>query len=155
VRPTHTDEYVFVAAHEELEELLPGDGLIAERTSAGKLRSGSRPSRTSARSLRSSRRRVPSRADVVLELVRNESWLAFCGYLGDLRSRIAVNVDLPLSEPAWADHMLRFFRAETSRIYVMTYPAGRDLCRSYVAGRPERFRRLLTEQVRVLDLLDF
>jgi hypothetical protein len=58
-----------------------------------------------------------------------------------------------LLTPQWADHMLRFFRAETSRTYVMTYPAGRDVCRSYVAGRPERFRRLLTEQLRVQDLL--
>ena len=30
--------------------------------------------------------------------------------------------------------------------------AGRELRRSYVAGDPERFRRLLTEQVRVRDL---
>ena len=32
-----------------------------------------------------------------LEIVRDEPWLAFCDYLGDLRSRIAVNVDLPMS----------------------------------------------------------
>ena len=31
VRPTHTDEAVFAAAHERLEELLPGDGPLAER----------------------------------------------------------------------------------------------------------------------------
>src|SRR5918911_1080464 len=31
VRPTHTDEAVFAAAHERLEELLPGDGSLAER----------------------------------------------------------------------------------------------------------------------------
>ena len=30
----------------------------------------------------------------------------------------------------------------------------KELCRSYVAGEPERFRRLLTEQVRVRDLLE-
>jgi hypothetical protein len=36
----------------------------------------------------------------------------------------------------------------------MNYPAGRELCRSYVAGEPERFRRLLTEQMRVRDLLE-
>jgi hypothetical protein len=36
----------------------------------------------------------------------------------------------------------------------MNYSAGRELCRSYVAGEPERFRRLLTEQVRVRDLLE-
>jgi len=31
VRPNHTDEAVFAAAHERLEELLPGDGPLAER----------------------------------------------------------------------------------------------------------------------------
>jgi hypothetical protein len=31
VRPTHTDESVFAAAHEQLETLLPGDGTLAER----------------------------------------------------------------------------------------------------------------------------
>ncbi len=31
VRPTHTDEAVFTAAHERLEELLPGEGTLAER----------------------------------------------------------------------------------------------------------------------------
>src|SRR3954466_8696454 len=31
VRPIHTDESVFAAAHERLEELLPGDGSLAER----------------------------------------------------------------------------------------------------------------------------
>ncbi len=36
----------------------------------------------------------------------------------------------------------------------MTYPAGHELCRAYVAGEPQCFRRLLTEQVRVRDLLE-
>jgi len=36
---------------------------------------------------------------------------------------------------------------------VISYPAGQELCRSYVAGRPERLRTLLTEQVRVHDLM--
>src|SRR6266516_2559165 len=31
VRPTYTDEAVFRAAHERLEELVPGDGPLAER----------------------------------------------------------------------------------------------------------------------------
>ena len=59
-----------------------------------------------------------------------------------------------LMTPDWAAHMIRFFSSPTSRTYIVTYPAGRELCRSYVAGEPERFRRLLTEQVRVRDLLE-
>jgi hypothetical protein len=223
---------------------------------------------------------LPDGEGVDLEIVRDKSWLAFCGYLGDLRSRIAVNVDVPMSaiellrlashetyaghhaercskehllvrgrglleetlvlvpapqslvsegiaelapevlldgeggvalagvlrdagiefdlaharaveravEPlAWAEvnaslmlhdqgageaevhaylerwglmtqllasHVIRFLKAPTSRTYVMNYPAGRRLCRAYVAGEPERFRQLLTDQVRVQDLLE-
>src|SRR6266487_4412357 len=176
---------------------------------------------------------LPAGEGVVLEIVRDKPWLASCDYLGDLRSRIAVNVDLPMSAiellrltihetypghhaersskehllvrgrglleetlvlvptpqslvsegvaelapyvlhdagaskaevhaylerwglmtPKLAAQMIRFLTEPTSRTYVITYPAGRELCRSYVAGDPERFHRLLTEQVRVRDLL--
>ena len=53
-----------------------------------------------------------------------------------------------------ADHVVRFLGEPTSRTYIVTYPAGRDLCGGYVAGDPGRFRRLLTEQVRVGELAD-
>jgi hypothetical protein len=59
-----------------------------------------------------------------------------------------------LLSPQLAAHVIRFLREPTSRTYVLTYSAGQELCRSYVAGEPARFRRLLTEQVRVRDLLD-
>jgi hypothetical protein len=55
--------------------------------------------------------------------------------------------------PALAAHLIRFLGEPTSRTYVVNYSAGREFCRAYVAGEPERFRRLLTEQVRVRDLL--
>ena len=58
-----------------------------------------------------------------------------------------------LMTPALAAQLVRFLSDPTSRTYVMNYSAGRELCRSYVAGDPERFRRLLIEQVRVRDLL--
>jgi hypothetical protein len=57
-----------------------------------------------------------------------------------------------LMAPELAAHLVRFLSAPISRTYVITYPAGRELCRSYVAADPQRFRRLLTEQVRVRDL---
>jgi hypothetical protein len=50
-------------------------------------------------------------------------------------------------------HAIRFLRGATSRAYVICYPAGRELCTAYVAGDPARFRRLLSEQVRVGELL--
>ena len=221
---------------------------------------------------------LPRGEGVVLELVRGEPWLAFCEYLGDFRSRISVNVDLPISalqllritmhetypghhtercckeqllvrgrglveeslalvptpqslvsegiaklapnmllagdrghalaailhdagtdldlghalaveraldptdwavvnaalllhegragsaearaylerwalmSPELSAHLIRFFNEPTSRTYAITYPAGAALCRAYVADDPKRFRRLLTEQVRVRDL---
>ncbi len=289
VRPTYTDEAVFTAAHERLEELLPGEGPLAERYKRWEdsirvpteqveraIAAVIEEARAQTRGLVE----LPNGEGVVLEIVRDKPWLAFCGYLGDLRSRIAVNVTLPISaielliltlhetypghhtercskdhllvrgrglleetlvllptpqslvtegiatlapevllegdggaalaavthdagialdlahalavrrarEPCeWAEvnaalmlhdggareaevraylerwglmtpqlaaHMIRFFTAPTSRSYILTYPAGRELCRSYVSGEPERFRRLLTEQVRVRDLLE-
>ena len=41
--------------------------------------------------------------------MRDEPWLAFCHYLGDFRSRISVNVDLPMS----AFELLRLTLHET------------------------------------------
>jgi hypothetical protein len=288
VRPTYTDETVFTAAHERLEELLPGDGPLAERYERWQdsIRVPTEQvERTVAAVIEEARAwsrslvELPDGEGVVLEIVRGEPWLAFCEYLGDLRSRIAVNVDLPMSaiellilamhetypghhaercskehllvrgqglleetlvlvptpqslvsegiatlapsmllegeggaalaaavmdnvgieldldhalaveqalEPCrWAEvnaalmlhdagaseaearaylelwglmgpelasHLIRFLTEPTSRTYVITYPGGRELCRSYVAGEPERFHRLLTEQVRVRNL---
>jgi hypothetical protein len=288
VRPTHTDEAVFAAAHERLDELLPGDGPLAERYQRWRtsiLVPTEQVEHTVAAAIEEARvctRRLvelPDGEGIDLEIVRDEPWLAFNYYLGGLRSRIAVNVDLPMSaidllrlaihetypghhaerackeqllvrerglleetivlvptpqslvsegiaelatptllegeagpalaavltdagiefdlahalavdragEPRhWAEvnaalmlhgegaseaevkaylerwglltpelaaHLIRFLTEPTSRSYMITYSAGRELCRGYVAGEPERFRRLLTEQVRVGDLL--
>ena len=289
VRPTFTDESVFAAAHERLEELLPGEGTLTERHERWEASIRvpvDQVERTAAAVIEEARAWTGALADlpdgegVELEIVRDVSWLAFCQYLGDLRSRISINVDLPLSalellqlslhetypghhvercskehllvrgrglveetlvlvptpqslvsegiamlapilllegdagaalaavvhdagialdldhalavrqalepcaradvnaalllhdsgadEPAvqaylerWglitpelAAHAIRFFREPMSRTYVVNYSAGRDLCRSFVAGDPKRFRRLLTEQVRVRELVE-
>jgi hypothetical protein len=288
VRPTSTDEAVFAAAHERLDELLPGDGPLAERLErwedsirvpAEHVQGTLVAVVEEARAWTLRLVELPEGEGVVVEAVRDVPWMAFCAYLGELRSRIAVNVDLPLSaaellvvaahetypghhaeravkehvlvrgrglleetlvlvptpqslvsegiakvapamllegdggealaavvrdagveldlahalavrralEPCeWAEvnaalllhdggageaevraylerwglmrpqlsaHMIRFLNEPTSRTYVLTYPAGRELCHAYVAGDPERFRHLLTEQVRVRDLL--
>ena len=288
VRPVHTDEAVFAAAHVRLDELLPGKGTLAERRERWdesiRIRADVVEKILPAvidEACAATRALVelPEGEDVVLEIVHDEPWLAFCGYLGDLRSRIAVNVDLPISAigllvvaihetypghhvercckeqllvrgagrmeetlvllptpqslvsegiaklapdmllegdggarlaaivheagvefdlahawaveaalepcgwahvnaalmlheegatedearaylerwalltPEWTAHMIRFFDAPTSRSYVLTYAAGRELCEAWVGGDPARFRRLLTEQVRVRDLL--
>jgi hypothetical protein len=288
VRPTHIDEAVFAAAHEQLEELLPGNGPLTdryERWEASSRVPAEDVERTiqavidEARALTHGLVDLPEDEGVTLEIVRGEPWLAFCEYNGNFRSLISVNVDLPMSaiellwialhetypghhtercakeqvlvrgrglveetivlvptpqslvaegiaklapyvllegdggasiasivrdngvdfdlehalavrralEPcAWADvnavlmlhedgasdadvhaylrrwslaspgladHLVRFFKEPTSRTYIVTYPAGRAFCEAYVDGDPERFHRLLTEQVRVRGLM--
>jgi hypothetical protein len=58
-----------------------------------------------------------------------------------------------MATPERSARAVRFVTDPTWRAYVVTYSHGEDLCRGYVGGDPARFRRLLTEQVRVADLL--
>jgi hypothetical protein len=288
VRPTFTDEAVFAAAHEELEALLPGDGTLAERherweasirVPAEHVEATVAAAIEEARAQTRALVELPDGEGVEVRIARDVPWLAYCYYLGDLRSRIEVNVDMPMSafellvlaihetypghhveacrkedvlvrgrglleetlamvptpqslvsegiavlapevllegdggpalaavvhhagidldlahalavrralEPCrWADvnaalllyergaseeetrayverwgllsaelaaHLIRFLKEPTSRTYILTYPGGRTLCGAWVAGDTERFCRLLTEQVRVGDLL--
>ena len=287
IRPAHTDEAVFAAAHEELERLLPGGEPLAERyersrqstiVPAGRIEAVVAAVIDEARAWTAELVGLPDGERVDLEIVRDRPWLAFCEYAGGLCSDISVNADLPVAAfqvlhlachetypghhterackdellvrgeglleetivlvptpqslvsegiaelgaevllesdggerltralsragieldladalavsraldpcrtvevnaalmlheegvsdeetqayverwnlftPERAAHIIRFIREPTSRTYVMNYSAGHDLCRSYVSGDPARFRRLLTEQVRVRDL---
>lgn len=52
-----------------------------------------------------------------------------------------------------AVHLVRYLVDPISRTYVITYLAGQALCESYVAADTSRFARLLTEQMRVRDLI--
>jgi len=58
-----------------------------------------------------------------------------------------------LNTPEQAAQSIRFVTDPTWRAYTITYSAGRELCGAYVGGDPARFRRLLTEQVRVSELV--
>jgi len=51
------------------------------------------------------------------------------------------------------DQALRFIADPMWRSYSITYIEGYRLCRDWVAGDPERFKRLLTEQLTTADLL--
>ena len=287
MRPSHTNEAVFEAAHGELDELLPGEGPLAERyeswrhsleVPADRIEATVGALIEEARAWARGVAELPEGERVDLEVVHDRAWLAFCEYQGGLRSHISVNADLPISafellhvtchetypghhaervckdhlliqgrdlleetlvlmptpqslvsegiaelgaelllssdggerlvavladagieldldhalavwrtrEPCgWAEvnaalmlhedgasqsevqaylerwglrtpelatHVIRFLTEPSSRTYMINYSAGRDLCRSYVAGDLARFRRLLTEQVRVKDL---
>lgn len=101
-----TDEAIFAAAHDRLEELLPGDGPLAERYERWRTETRVQPEqveRTAVAAIEEARMLtrnlvdLPEGEGVDLEVVREEPWLAFCYYLGGLRSRIAINLDLPIS----------------------------------------------------------
>jgi hypothetical protein len=287
VRPVRTDEAVYAAAHEALDDLLPGDGSLLERREAWKTRNrldGERLFPLLRDLLADLRRRtieafgLPEDEEIVLEPVDGEPWWAFNYYLGGRRSRVVVNTDVPTTvqdaihlaahevypghhtEHAWkerlfveergelgesimlvptpqsllsegiaetggevlldeqgraemaaivarhgvtydperahaiveavaplstvqldaalmiheegrsrqeaqayverwalvtperASHQLDFVTDPTWRAYVVCYSAGETLCRAWVGGDRDRFRRLLTEQVRVREL---
>jgi hypothetical protein len=52
-----------------------------------------------------------------------------------------------------AERWVRFLDDPASRSYAICYPAGLARCRDFVAQEPARFRRLLTEQIRVSELV--
>jgi hypothetical protein len=58
-----------------------------------------------------------------------------------------------LVPPEQANHTIRFVTDPTWRAYVINYSAGGELCRAWVDGDHSRFGRLLTEHMRVSDLL--
>jgi hypothetical protein len=106
VRPHFTPEEQFEAAHEELDRLLPGAGPLADRYQAW--REGD-PVPTDVlpaefegicaelRGRTEAALGLPDGETIDVEIVENEPWAAFNYYEGGLRSRIAVNVDLPVA----------------------------------------------------------
>ncbi|MFN2470627.1 MAG: hypothetical protein ABR583_06490 [Gaiellaceae bacterium] len=133
VRPRHVSEADFDAAHAELEELLPGDGSLPERYQAWR-EGDSIPAdllptvvERVAAELRVRTARtfgLPDGEEATFDYVAAEPWSAYNYYLGKLRSRIAVNTDLPTAknfvtdlvahetypghhtEHAWKEHLL-------------------------------------------------
>jgi hypothetical protein len=289
VRPSKTPERVYEEVHAELEELLPGEGSLFDRRQQWRERHLCPGDQAVAvlqdllpvlRARTAALVELPAGEAVTLDPVQDEPWWAFNYYLGDLRSRVVLNTDVPttgldllhlvahevypghhtehslkeqllirdrgqieesiqlvptpqavlsegiaetgldvllddagreeayailrrhglelvdpelseritraaerlrtvgldaalmiheegasaeeaetytrkwnLSTPEQAAHSVRFVLDPTWRAYVITYSAGRDLCRAYVGDDPARFRTLLTKPVRIGDLL--
>ena len=105
VRPRRVPEDVFEAAHRQLDEVLPGDGPVRERYVAWREAQPVPVDKLGAAiasladDLRERTQRLfglPDGEHIDFELVTDQPWSGFNYYLGDLRSRVAVNTDLPV-----------------------------------------------------------
>ena len=106
VRPEWVPEESFEEAHRELDEVLPGKGSLAERYQAWREGDGLRGDSLAAafdglaedfRSRTKALFDLPEGESIEVDYVSDEPWTAFNYYLGDLRSRIAVNTDVPMT----------------------------------------------------------
>ena len=111
VRPEFVDHDVLAEAHRRLDEVLPGSGPLAERYDAWRTSHHIPVDRvdaavhTLAEDFRDRTRRqfgLPDGEAVRFELVTDEPWSGFNYYEGGLRSRVAINTDLPISSTAIA-----------------------------------------------------
>jgi hypothetical protein len=105
ITPELIDQAVFEATHAELDRLLPGRGPLAERMAAWRKNLEIEPARIPA-VLELARREIhrhtlelfdlPPEEELSVHLVKDQPWSAYNWYLGDYRSRIDVNTDLPV-----------------------------------------------------------
>lgn len=105
VRPRRLDEEVLSAAHRRLDEVLPGSGPVRDRLVAWREAQAvpvdklDAAIRSLADDLRERTQRLfglPEGEQIDFELVTDKPWSGFNYYLGGLRSRVAVNTDLPV-----------------------------------------------------------
>ena len=105
ITPEMVDETVFEAFRAEMDSLVPGRGALAERMLAWEKSVELRRDRVLAvceRLVQEARTRaralfdVPPEEEVSLQLVENQPWQAYNWYLGQGRSRIDLNTDLPI-----------------------------------------------------------
>jgi hypothetical protein len=106
VRPRRTPEAEIDAAHSGLDAALPGTGSLAERYQHWREAQTVPADRLGAvlsdivEELRERTRELvglPEGESYELQLVTDEPWSAYNYYGGDLRSRIAVNTDVPMA----------------------------------------------------------
>ncbi len=105
VRPRRFEQEQFEAAHRRLDEVVPGEGPLLDRyvswreartVPMGRLRTAIN---SLAEDLRDRTRLMfglPEGERVEFEFVSNKPWSGFNYYQGGLRSRVAINTDLPV-----------------------------------------------------------
>ena len=105
VRPQRTPEAEFEQAHADLARVLTGDGSLGERYQAWReenpVPGDQLPSVLESLVVELRRRTLelfglPEGEKAELDYVTDEPWSAFNYYLGDLRSRVAVNLDVQM-----------------------------------------------------------
>lgn len=105
VRPRRVPEDELAAAHRRLDEVLPGSGAVRDRYVAWREAQTVPPDKlrpaidSLAEDLRERTGRLfglPEGEHIDFELVTDKPWAGFNYYLGGLRSRVAVNTDLPV-----------------------------------------------------------
>ncbi|HEV7907847.1 MAG TPA: DUF885 domain-containing protein [Pseudonocardiaceae bacterium] len=101
VRPGQVDGYR--QAHAEIDELLPGEGSLACRLADFRAQDEVPPRRlqgcvhalsSALRDLVRQRFELPAQETVEYRVVTDKPWSGFNYYLGDFRSRVAINADL-------------------------------------------------------------
>jgi hypothetical protein len=105
VTPRWVDEEELLAAHRRLAAVLPGEGAVADRYVAWREQHAVPVERLGAviasiaedlRARTDAAFGLPDGEHVDFELVSDKPWSGFNYYLGDLRSRVAINTDLPV-----------------------------------------------------------
>lgn len=112
IEPVYTPEARFEEANATLEELLPGPGPLAERLAAWR-RGFEVPPAVARRMIDTiaaeARRRtaalvaLPEGEEVRFELVSDKPWSGYNWYLGEARSLVEINTDLPIKANALLD----------------------------------------------------
>lgn len=101
IAPGNQDAYR--AAHDELDDVLPGNGPLAARLHAHRRRDEIAPEllepavhalSSALRDRVRARYRLPAAEAVRYEVVTNKPWSGFNHYLGDFTSTVAINADL-------------------------------------------------------------
>ena len=104
VRPTRKDDSVFLAAHEQLEKLLPGEGTLGDRREAWRDQNRVDPKKLMpivndlfalVRQRTDELFGLVDGEEITVDEVHDEPWWAFNYYQGNRRSHVVLNVDVP------------------------------------------------------------